>query len=127
MKIAEIVAPKQIVLREVERPRWEPGKVLVRMERVALCGGDLLHFGGEREGEVYPLERGRNGHECLGVVVESAEEEFVSGDRVLVLPSNQDGLAEFMLVSPQQLMVLPKDINADLVLMTQLLGTVIHC
>ncbi|MFH1008547.1 MAG: zinc-binding dehydrogenase, partial [Candidatus Latescibacterota bacterium] len=46
---------------------------------------------------------------------------------VLVLPSNQDGLAEFMLVSPQQLMVLPKDINADLVLMTQLLGTVIHC
>ena len=127
MRIAQIVEPGHILLREVDMPKLEPGKVLVRMEKVALCGSDLPHFGGEREGAVYPLEEGRNGHECLGVVVESDDGGFHPGDRVLVLPPSQNGLAEYMQVSPMQLLALPGDMDADVVLMTQLLGTVIHC
>lgn len=71
MKAAMIVAPHQVEIREVERPRPGPGEALVRVEAVGVCGSDLHAYEGTQPFFHYP-EIG--GHEVVGVV-----EEIVPG------------------------------------------------
>lgn len=69
-------------LREVPRPRAEPGTVVVRVKAVGICGTDIPIFDGVRQ-VPYPLIPG---HEIAGVIDEVGPgvEDWRVGDRVVV-------------------------------------------
>lgn len=126
MKAARFVGPRKIELIEVEKPEMEAGKALVRMERAAICGSEMPFFLGQRP-IPYPLAPGAPGHECVGVVEDSECADVSPGDRVLALPSGPGGLQEYLLLGPANLLTLPDGHPPEILLMTQLLGTVVHC
>jgi 2-desacetyl-2-hydroxyethyl bacteriochlorophyllide A dehydrogenase len=73
MEIAETmqalvwVAPRQMELQITPRPRVAPDEVLIRVERVGICGSELSGYLGHNALRVPPLVMG---HEFSGVVVE---------------------------------------------------------
>ena len=126
MRVAQIVEPFKVVVKDLPEPVRAPGEVLVRMERVALCGSDLPRFSGEgyRFRGKYPLLEGQAAHECVGRVVEGGS--FSPGEKVLVLPPKSNGLSELLSVPEGRLVPLPEDLDPDVSVMVQPLGTVLH-
>ena len=60
LQAAQLVAPRQWEIIEVEKPRAAAGQMLVRLERVAVCGTDKPYFCGVARG--YPMPPGTPGH-----------------------------------------------------------------
>jgi len=86
MKAAVLTGPRKVEYTDVEKPRPQPGEVLVRVRAVGVCGTDLELYCGtmpffETGLSKYPLIPG---HEWAGVVEETGEgvTAFKSGDRV---------------------------------------------
>ena len=125
MKAARLVTPRKWEILEVEKPEATPDMMLVRLERVAICGTDKPAFIGISP--TYPVDLGRTGHEGLGIVESCPSGEFEEGDRVLLWGFDRGLFQECVLARPQGCIKLPKDIELEVVLMSQLLGTVIHC
>ena len=130
MKAAQLVAPRKWQMIEEEKPQASDGNMLVRMERVALCGTDKPFFCGLSSS--YPLEPGATGHEGLGVVESCPSGKFQEGDRVILWGFDRGLFQEYVLapdvLTPDQgCVLLPRDLELEVVLMSQLLGTVIHC
>ncbi len=125
MKAAQLVAPRKWEIIEEEKPEARDGMMLVRMERVAVCGTDKGHFCGIIP--PFPLPPGRPGHEGLGIVEDCPSGAFEKGDRVLLYGFDRGLYQEYVLAQPEGCIRLPKDIEPEVVLMSQLLGTVIHC
>ena len=71
---------------DIPEPTVQEGEVLVRVEKVSICGSDIRPFAAVLEEEKYPLHPGRPTHECVGVVEESLCEEFNPGQRVIAFP-----------------------------------------
>ena len=82
MKAAQLVAPRRWEIIEVEKPEATDNLMLVRMERVAVCGTDKPAFFGIPP--TYPLPPGSTGHEGLGIVETCSSGPFQEGDRVLL-------------------------------------------
>lgn len=95
MKALVIEAPGQAAIRLVDRPVPAAGEVLIRVERVGLCGTDLHIFQGEYLSS-YPIIPG---HEFSGTIAEvgSGVTEFVPGDRVCADPSLFCGACSYCL------------------------------
>ncbi|WP_211310154.1 alcohol dehydrogenase catalytic domain-containing protein [Branchiibius hedensis] len=82
MKAAILVGPHKLDVREVPRPQiTEPGDVLLKVEKTAICGTDLHPYEGRIELESDVIL----GHEFLGTVVQtgSAVQQFEEGDRAV--------------------------------------------
>ncbi len=90
MKVAYLTALRQLEIREQPTPELTGADdVLLRIERVGICGSDVHYFaeGGIGNDRVqYPATVG---HECAGTVVEvgAAVERLKPGDRVAVDPA----------------------------------------
>ncbi len=125
MKAAQLVAPRKWEIIEVDKPGATDNLMLVRMERVAICGTDKPAFVGISE--PYPLPPGRTGHEGLGIVEACSSGPFQEGDRVLLWGFDRGLYQEYVLADPGGCVKLPGDFEPEVVLMSQLLGTVIHC
>ena len=89
MKILQIMAPKEIVIRDVAAPRPGAGEVLMRVNAVTTCPQWDLHlwrnepmFVGGRLN--FPYTAGQPGHEATGVVeaVGPGVADLAPGDRV---------------------------------------------
>lgn len=67
MRLLELSAPGNVVLKEVERPNPAPGHVLIRTHYCGICGTDLMDFRGENVWgrSSYPKYPG---HELSGIV-----------------------------------------------------------
>lgn len=76
MRAARLHAPHAVQVDEVATPSPQPGEVLVRVDRVGVCGSDVHLFRGDRPAG-YPLIMG---HEGLGWI--EAVGTGVSADRV---------------------------------------------
>lgn len=78
-------APGRFRAREVPAPIVAAGQVLVRMERVGVCGSDFHAFAGSHPIYTYPRVIG---HELSGVVVDAPTNEkgIRSGDRCAIEP-----------------------------------------
>ena len=129
MKAAQLIAPRQWQMIEVEKPRATNGKMLVRMERVAICGTDKPSFCGLYPS--YPLEPGDTGHEGLGIVESCPSGSFQEGERVILWGFDRGLFQEYVLapdvLAPEHgCIMLPGDFDLEVGLMSQLLGTVIH-
>ena len=125
MRAARLVAPRQWELSEVERPEANGEMMLVRLERVGICGTDKPAFCGV--GTSYPMAVGQTGHEGLGIVEACPTDAFSAGDRVLLWGFDRGLFQEYVLADPAACVKLPKDVDPEVALMSQLLGTVIHC
>ncbi len=126
MKAAQYTAPGQIDLIEVPEPDGAEGLVLLRTDKVTICGSDL-HFLHDSPAEKYPWMPGQSGHECIGVVEEARGPVLPRGGRMLVLPPQFDAFMEYQAVEPQHLIPLPEGIEPEHGLLGQQLGTVLFC
>ena len=72
-----------LAIEERQRPKAEPGGIVVKVAYAGICGSDLH----ATEPSVAPLEAGTVlGHEFSGTVAESAVPEWQVGDRVIGVP-----------------------------------------
>ena len=126
MKVARITSPKRFEFIEAERPVPEEGQVLIRMQRLSICGSDLRTYDRVLPEEEYPLPEGRPCHECLGVIEESRTDELTEGQRVIVLPATTGGLVEYLVETPSRIIPVPDGGDPSVWLMCQPMGTVLY-
>ena len=125
MRAAQLTAPRQWELIETDKPEPVDGQILVRMERVAVCGSDQPPYCGVHEG--YPQPIGMTGHEGLGIVEACPSGRYQEGERVLLWGFDRGLFQEYVLADDKGGCIrLPTDLPEEKVLMSQLLGTVIH-
>jgi threonine dehydrogenase-like Zn-dependent dehydrogenase len=111
---------------DIDEPEPQPGKMLVRLEQVAVCGSDVPEYLGVHPG--FPKSTGGTGHEGIGRVVSCPSGTYAEGERVLLWGFDRDhGLfQDVVLTQDEGLLRLPSDAQPERILMTQLLGTVIR-
>lgn len=119
-------SPKRFNTLEIEPPKPEDGQVLIRIEYLSICGSDLRIYDRVYQEEEYPLAIGRPAHECAGIVEESRSDDYMPGQRVIVLPSTSAGLAEYLVESPNRIIPLPEQGDLPTLLMCQPVGTVLY-
>ena len=126
MRAAQLVAPRTWEIVEVEKPAPTDTQMLVRLERVGVCGSDKSSFTGVHP--PYPLAPGVSGHEGVGIVEAAPNGTYQEGDRVLLWGFDRGLYQEYVLATTNGCCIkLPNDASPDTLLMSQLLGTVIHC
>ncbi len=128
MKAAQIVAPRQIEIIDIDKPdiSSDPeGTVLIKTHMNAICGTDMPSFVLEQSADAYPLSPGMTIHECIGEIAESKSDRFKEGDAVLALPGRPGGLAEYFVANEAVTVPLVEFERKDCILMSQPLGTVI--
>ena len=127
MRAAQLIAPRRFAIVDVPDPEPRDGECLVKLERVSICGSDIRRvYDVVRPEEEYPMAPGRPCHECVGTVVESRTEEVRQGQRVIVLPSNMNGLAQYLVEGPQRIIPLPDHGDPERWIMCQPVGTVLY-
>lgn len=126
MKAARIFAPGEIEIIEVPMPIRNGDHVLVRMDTATVCGSDLHDMYG-RPDDRYPFQPGQMGHECVGIVEVSDNNNVQPGDRMLVIPPNYNAFADYVSIAPKWLIPLPDELDTESAVLGQQLGTVIFC
>ena len=129
MKAARISAPKTWEIMDVEAPAIQDGQCLIKLERWSVCGSDIRHgYGDVHPEEEYPMRVGGPCHECAGTIVESRNDQFREGQRVIVLPGvdGNGGLVEYMASTPDRMVALPDEGSLDEWIMCQPSGTVLY-
>ena len=127
MRAARLAGPKHFEFVDTEMPTASDGQCLVKLERVSVCGSDIRHGYQVHPEEEYPMAAGLPCHELAGVVVESRTDDFREGQRAIVLPmSGSGGLAEYIVSSPNRMILLPDEGPLDEWVMCQPSGTVLY-
>jgi threonine dehydrogenase-like Zn-dependent dehydrogenase len=106
MRAAQLKAPEQPRLVEVEQATPGPGEVLVKVLACGLCGSDLNAWRGV-PGTNYPLAPGRPGHEVWGEVASIGPDVggFAPSQKVTGLL--QAGYAQYALARADELLRVP--------------------
>lgn len=125
-------AKHRIELVEVPEPELprahpesgQPGDIIFQPEISCLCGSDLPYFNAEHP-EFTHRQIGHSLHEMTGTVVATNGKKFRPGDKVLAVPTNQQGLFERFVVSEARAIPLDPRIPHDRAFLAQPLGTVI--
>jgi len=127
MKAARLVGPKLFEFLETETPVANDGQVLIKLERVSVCGSDCRHGFNIHPEEEYPMDVGRPCHELAGTIVESRTDEYHEGQRVIAIPERgKGGLVEYMTSDPSRMILLPDEGLLDEWVMCQPSGTVLY-
>src|SRR5581483_10729406 len=113
MHALQLTMPRSFSQVQLPEPQRSKG-ILVRLKWAIICGSDMVEFAGKRRSLRYPLPIGMPIHECVGEVVESTSELFVSqGDSAIHLP---DALFDFdgsALVQPLSTVIYAADKLGD--------------
>ena len=137
MKVAYIVGPGKLELREIEQPVAGPRDVVVEVAMAGVCGSDLgmLAMGGVG-GRPTPL-----GHELSGTIVEAGSEVISArvGDRVALNPlfnmigngGAEGGFARHLLVrdvvtNPGSLLTIPETMDFEKGALVEPVAVAIH-
>jgi L-iditol 2-dehydrogenase len=127
MRAARLAGPKHFEFVDMEIPTAMDGQCLVKLERVSVCGSDIRHGYQVHPEEEYPMAAGLPCHELAGVVVESRTDDFREGQRAIVLPMRgSGGLMEYIVSSPDRMILLPDEGPLDEWVMCQPSGTVLY-
>ena len=127
MRAARLAGPKHFEFIDTEIPTALDGQCLVKLERVSVCGSDIRHGYQVHPEEEYPMAAGLPCHEVAGVVVESRTDDFSEGQRAIVLPERgSGGLVEYIVSSPDRMILLPDEGPLDEWVMCQPSGTVLY-
>ena len=63
-----MTAPGEIIFREVPIPKPEAGQVLIKIQRIGICGSDIHVYHGKHPFTSYPVTQG---HEVSGEVAKA--------------------------------------------------------
>ena len=109
MKAARVVARRKIEFMEVPEPSpLKTGEVLIKLESLSICGSDIyLEYDAALPEEDYPFLPGAPMHECAGVVVDSRDPDYKTGQRVIVIPRDVAGMQEQVVQTADRLIKLP--------------------
>ncbi len=125
MQSARLIQPRQWELLDLDKPHATDGQMLVRLERTAICGTDKPAWIG-LAGD-YPLAPGQSGHEGMGIVEACPSGRYQTGERVLLYGFDRPLFQHYVLARDDGGCIrLPMDGDADVILMSQLFGTVLH-
>lgn len=102
MRGAVLAGPRRIVIEERPVPAPTDGQVLVRIEQVGICGGDLHAFRGRPYASVPPRPV-ILGHEGAGTIEASSAPDLPVGARVVFDPQIWCGRCEQCLLGRQEL------------------------
>ncbi|SHN12787.1 hypothetical protein SAMN04488057_107115 [Cyclobacterium lianum] len=91
MKAISCERPGSLVHREVRKPDTGKGDILVKIERIGVCGTDLHAFAGNQAFFTYPRILG---HEIAATVCKSHDSGLQAGDPVVVIPYIHCGLCK---------------------------------
>lgn len=85
MKQAVMTAPGKIEIHEIDKPQPGTGQVLLKIQRIGVCGSDVHVFHGKHPYTSYPVVQG---HEFSASVVEVGEgvEDIREGMKVTTTP-----------------------------------------
>ena len=86
MRAIRITGPQHMEVVDAPVPTLAEGQVLVRAERLSICGSDMRTYRHVAPEEEYPLAPGVPCHEIVGVVHESRSADVAPGRRVVALP-----------------------------------------
>jgi len=130
MKALQLVQPRSFTSVQVPVPTLKssgPDRILIRTDWVSLCGSDIPFFTGSKRFKSYPLVPGAPIHECVGQVIDSTSNLFQPGDRVVAIPEDNQGLAEFFVAQATKAVHLPPNMGGyDTSCLIQPLSTVIN-
>jgi L-iditol 2-dehydrogenase len=155
MRAALLHGPGDVRVEDIPMPPLEEGQVRLRSRSVGICGSDLHHFREGSTGDEANEEPFVLGHELSGeVTAESADAlGLESGTVVAIDPADPcggcewcerghhnlcpnvrfkgvaehpGGLAEYVDVSPEQIIPVPDEIGADAAALLEPLGVAIH-
>ncbi len=127
MRAAQLVGPRNFEIIDAPLPTTADGNCLVEIESWSICGSDIRHtYGTVLDEEDYPMKIGHPAHEIAGTVVETRSDRFREGDRVIVLPTSDTALVEYVEALPKRMIALPDYGSTDEWLMCQPSGTVIY-
>ena len=87
MKAVTLIGPGEVHLTDIPEPNPSPGDLLLRVERVGLCGTDLNSYRGKNPLVTYPRIIG---HEIAATVLEGSS-AVPAGTRVTVSPYTHCG------------------------------------
>lgn len=73
MKQAVMTAPGKIEIHEVEAPQPGPGEVLLRIQRIGVCGSDVHVFHGKHPYTGYPVVQGHEYSATIEAIGEGVE------------------------------------------------------
>ena len=131
MFAGQIIGPRRLEMIEIPIPEIKSGEILVKLQVGSICGSDLPYFLFNKShpdltGAKIPLPPTLSLHELVGIVTQSRSEQFKEGDRILGLPTiPHTGLAEFFVSSDDRAVLLPVG-DANQLVLSQPLGTVVH-
>lgn len=96
MKTAVMTGIGKIIFEDREQPVPGPNDVLVKVEKVGICGSDLHYFETGRIGDFVVEPPFVLGHEAAGTVVQVGESvtSLAPGDRVALEPNITCGICE---------------------------------
>ena len=130
MKAILFEAPRQIrLIDDMPVPEPDEGEVLVRHTHVGLCGGNVGPYTGSGRwaGIDWPAPLGWQGHESLGVIVESRNDAWPVGTPVLAQDKRGAGFVEYIVPTQRSLHRLPADVgDVGPLLLAQPLATVVR-
>ena len=112
MKAIMFQAPRKIrLVDDMPIPEPEEGEVLVRNAHVGLCGGNVGPYTGSGQwADIdWPPPLGWQGHESVGVIVESRDANWPVGTPVLAQDKRVAGFVEYIVPRPRSLNRLPPD------------------
>lgn len=70
MKAAILKKPKEIIIKEIPKPKYGDNEVLINIKEVGLCGSDVHYYNIGRIGSFYVKKPIILGHESSGVITE---------------------------------------------------------
>ncbi|HUT20923.1 MAG TPA: zinc-binding dehydrogenase [Anaerolineae bacterium] len=107
-------APRKIrLIDDMPMPELEEGEVLVRCTHLGLCGGNVGPYTGAGHwADVdWPAPPGWQGHESVGIIVESRNDDWPVGTPVLAQDKRVNGFVEYIVPAPRSLCRLPTGID----------------
>ena len=145
-------AVENLKLQEWPKPELNPGEMLVKVRYAGICGTDMMIHAGKHPRVVPPRVLG---HEIFGAVVETrapAETPIKEGDRVAVFPliscgrcapcregnahvceklgllgiDTDGGFAEYVKVTPEQLIPVPPGVDDEQAALVEPLSVAVH-
>ncbi|MFP4381770.1 MAG: zinc-dependent alcohol dehydrogenase [Candidatus Sumerlaeia bacterium] len=149
---AVMTKPGEIEYRDVDKPAIKkPNQVIVRMERIGVCGSDIHVYHGTHPFTGYPVVQG---HEVSGVIEEVGSDagELKKGDKVTIMPQEVCGECyycthgmyhicqslkvmgfqtegagqEYFRVDAEKVLRLPEDMSLDYAAMIEPVSVAVH-
>ena len=127
MKVARLTSRKKIEFTESDIIEPREGECLLKVKVVSICGTDVRReFDKDLPEDHYPLPLGTPCHEVVGEIYRSRSKLFNEGDRVLAVPTADNGLQEYLTLNENRFIKLPDEGSLDEWVMCQHSGTVLY-